>query len=799
MRRPALFIATCFILGLFAASALRSNLPFGAVLWLHAGIIGIAACALRFRPHGTIVVQSLVGLAILSTGFVRFRCEIQIGQGDLGRRGHFEQEAGFRGIVTNEPYVRNGSIRAKVQIEDKTFGGVTSKIQGNILLRVRGDRKDIRYGDRVAFSGVLRAPRPPRNPGDFDGKAYAEVQGISGTVFLKRSGDLRILERDAGNPFWSQIVLPVRHAARSAIERDLTGNPSALLKGVLLGDRQAFPQRLLDDFAATGLTHTLAVSGFNVGIVALVGFTLLRSLSLGRLPTAMGVIPLLILYAFVTGLSPSVVRATLMACILIIGTVLERDVDVLNTLGLSAVILLWIWPMSVFDPGFQLSFVATLSLIVLTRPILSLIQDPPGSRPKPWKTWLAMPVAASVAAQVGSIPVVAYHFQTVSLISFLANLPTAPLVSAATVLGVLTALVGTILPILSTLINGANYLILKTMLASVHFFAQIPHAAVTVFAPSPTVLCIYYLAVGLMLPGIRKSRCGKPLLFSLLLLSNGLAWSRSFDPERGLEIVFLDVGQGDSAFIRFPDGKTMLIDGGIRTRWFDVGGRIILPFLRKQGIRHLDVVVATHPDLDHIGGLLEILKEIKVHHYLDSGQSSATWAATRIREVVAENQIPHQTLAAGDSLIGLGKVSALVLHPGTEFVSRDPSHKSPLGPNNGSVVLRFGYKGTVFLLTGDIERSAESWLIRWGSRIKANILKVPHHGSRTSSTLSFLSEVSPSIAVVSVGGKNRFGHPAPDVLARYEADGVRVFRTDQQGAIVMRVDGDGLQIRTWLP
>lgn len=797
MRRPALLVAACFILGLLSAHALRQgDIPLGPVLALQLGLIGIAALAVRFGRPDAKLTQGLTALAILTSGFVRYDCEILTG-GDGLRRCCFDREARFTGVITDEPFERDGLLHATVRLEAQRCDSVDVAVRRSVLLHVLGAGLDLQYGDRVAFSGVLRVPRPPRNPGAFDSRAYAALRGISGTVFLSGPDEVRILGRNQGHPLLSWVVLPVRRATRATIERDLSGNPRALLKGILLGDRQSFPQGLLNDFTATGLTHTLAVSGFNVGIVALVGFTLLRALSLRRLPTAVAVILLLILYALVTGLSPSVVRATLMACALIVGTALERDVDVLNTLGLSAALLLAVWPLSLFDPGFQLSFAATLALIVLSRPLLSLLPD--RSPPARWKTWIWPPLAASLAAQIGSLPVVAYHFQTLSLASFAANLPAAPLVSAATVLGVLSAMAGPLFPALSTLINGANYLLLKALLVTVHLFAQIPCAALAVPRPPFVGLCIYYLAVGLCLPGVRNSRLGKPCLFAALLFANAFAWKGAAGPGPGLDAVFLDVGQGDGLFLRFPDGKTMLVDGGMRSERFDAGRQVVLPFLKYNGVRRLDVVVATHPHDDHIGGLVEVLGQVRVEHYVDSGQASNSWTSRRIRAMIEKKNISYHAVAAGDSLAGLGGVGALVLHPIPDFVCGDTASAPPLGLNNGSVVLRLTYAGRTLLLAGDAERQAESCLLAWGPRLKGDVLKAGHHGSNTSSTRDFLAAVSPSVAVISVGERNRFGHPSPEVIERYKSSGIRVCRTDRHGAAVLRVDRQGIHLRTLLP
>jgi competence protein ComEC len=246
--------------------------------------------------------------------------------------------------------------------------------------------------------------------------------------------------------------------------------------------------------------------------------------------------------------------------------------------------------------------------------------------------------------------------------------------------------------------------------------------------------------------------------------------------------------------VRLPEGRALLIDGGERSPDFDQGERVVLPVLRHLGIDRLEAVVASHPHNDHIGGLIAVLEGVEVGHYLDSGQYCDTWTAQRVQELVREKGIEYHRLAAGDSLVGLGGVGGLVLHPRAEFVSQGEEPAS--GFNNGSVVLKLSYGEVDLLFAGDAEREAEAGLIGWRERLRCEVLKVPHHGSPTSSDSAFVGAVQPLVAVVSVGQRNKFRHPSPAAMAFYEQQGAQVLRTDQRGAVVLRTDGKRIEWRT---
>jgi competence protein ComEC len=402
----------------------------------------------------------------------------------------------------------------------------------------------------------------------------------------------------------------------------------------------------------------------------------------------------------------------------------------------------------------------------------------------------------SAAAQAGTGPLVVTYFGQLAPISLLANLLVVPLMGASVALGLISAILASCAGPAATLVNGANWLVLKGAIGAAELLSRPSWACVEVARPTATGTALYLCLLCLIVPGIRRLRVGRCLPVALLVLGNFWVWGGIFNRPSGLEILVLDVGQGDSIFLRFPNGRTMIVDGGDRLKGMDTGERVLLPFLRYRGIRRIDVVVGSHPHNDHIGGLVTLLEQVEVGHYLDAGQHCDTWAARRIRELIREKSIVYHQLAAGDSLAGLGGVGAVVLHPSPDYVRSDG--RAPRGLNNTSIVMRLAYNGHALLLTGDVEREADRDLLRWTDRLRADVLKAAHHGSPTSSTEAFLRGVRPALAVVSCGAGNKFGHPAPSVIRRYDEMGISARRTDVAGAIRVDVNGEEIRVSGWI-
>jgi len=695
--------------------------------------------------------------------------------------------------VQEEPENRDEDSIVLASTEQIVVRDTVFHVQATLLVRFRKFQPGLEYGDRVTLIGELKRPNTSRNPGAFDYRGFLARKGIWGIATVRTRDQIVNIERGGGTWLWTMVVLPVRHRIRQVIDRNLSGAPAGLLKGVLLGEKRGVPDSVRTDFARAGVNHVLAVSGLHVGLIAAVVFFVLRTAGAGRSLTSWLTIAALALYALVTGMPASVLRASTMGTVVILGMLGGREGDGLNTLGLAGLVLLYVSPMDLYDVGFQLSFSATGGILILHQPIRELL---PGGNSNFIGKYVLTPFAVSLAAQAGTLPLVATYFGHISIVSLVANLVVVPMIGASVALGIAAILYSLVLDWLTTLFNGANWVILQGAIVVAKGFASPGWAYLEVPKPGWKFSGIFVCLMLMLVAGIRTHRVGRYLPFLLIVLGNWWVWAGILSNPPGFEMVVLDVGQGDGIFLRFPNGRIMMVDGGLRGRGTDAGERVLIPFLRERGYRKIDVVVASHPHSDHIGGLVTLLERIQVGHYLDAGQHYGSWTARRIRTLIQEKDIRYTAVAAGDSLVGLGGVEIVVLHPSGEYVS--PSGEAPHGLNNGSVVLHLRYGASSILLTGDIERETDPDLIRWGAMLEADVLKAAHHGSRTSSTQQFLDILNGKLALVSCGVKNKFRHPAPEVITRYESMGMEVVRTDLSGALSLSVSRDKIRINKWL-
>jgi competence protein ComEC len=443
--------------------------------------------------------------------------------------------------------------------------------------------------------------------------------------------------------------------------------------------------------------------------------------------------------------------------------------------------------------GFRLSFAATGGILLLHRPFTAMLSIIGGRR---WRTWFAVPLAVSVAAQVTTAPLIISAFGQISLIATAANMIVVPVMSAAVGVGLVSVVVGTVSFDLTTVFSAANWSLQESALWVAHHCAAPGWAAVDVTLPGISILATIFCGVLVTTEWVRSHRLAGYVVIAGLACANYSVWA-SIGDEDHLVVRVLDVGQGDGILISFPKGKNILVDGGIAGYGQDAGERVVLPVLRHLGIRKLDAVIASHPHADHVGGLVTVLDRVEVLNYLDSGQYYHTSTARRIRQLITDHGIRHHVVTAGDSIVGFGEAELIVLHPRDSFVSLDG--EAPDGLNNGSVVIKVGYRGQSILMTGDIEHETDDALLAWGNRLQSTILKAAHHGSRTSSSEAFLNAVLPEWVAISCGIDNKFRHPSPEVLLRYEERGIVPARTDREGCVTYRIGPDGVKVSGFLP
>lgn len=578
----------------------------------------------------------------------------------------------------------------------------------------------------------------------------------------------------------SNPLLTLRGRTDDLLQR-LFPRHGAMAEALLLGRRERVDPELRDRFARSGLVHLLAISGSHVGLLAGMVILLGTFARLSRRRLAWVTLVSLAVYLAMIGAPASAVRSGIMLALGLVATVMQRPSAAAPIVAATALVILAIEPMAALDPGFQLSFAGVLGLVGGRVLLLGLV-------PKAWREGtvvgpISTALVVSASAFVATAPITAHHFAQIAPVAVPANVVAVPLM-AVVLAGVVGAVVLAPLafPVARLVADGAGAgLDLLSWTAAVA--ADLPYGHLSVTRP---VWWVWLLTGGVLLlvldaaARMRKPvrlllSCGAAVVALLILpLLAGLGRSE-------LEVHFIDVGQGDAVAIRTPAGRWLLIDAGPRSQTYDAGARRVLPFLRAHGARRLEALVLTHPDLDHIGGALAVLRGMPVGKVIEPGLPVGKQSYLEIlREIEARSLGWHE--ARSGRVLTLDGVRLEFLWPLEEAL--DGAEEA----NQISAVTLLKFFDFSLLLTGDVDESVEHQLVtRHGGGLRAQVLKAGHHGSASSTSAALLNAVQPELVVISVGRRNRYGHPAPDVLRRLDEGGIRIARTDREGSVTLRV------------
>ncbi|HPO15963.1 MAG TPA: DNA internalization-related competence protein ComEC/Rec2, partial [Candidatus Hydrogenedentes bacterium] len=575
------------------------------------------------------------------------------------------------------------------------------------------------------------------------------------------------LER-LGVSWWSPYYWASRMRVWEAnvFRRTVPESALPLLYTIWLGDSGQISGEPYNAYVRSGTAHVLAVSGIHVGIVYLsVGFVLSIFLRNRRLRSTT-MIAVLILFALTAGARVACLRATFMVVVYLAADLVDREPDTPTALSLSAVLLLLINPANIFDTGFVLSFASVASILLFMERIAELLAA------LPWI--LRSNIAMTVGAQLLTIPLVAFYFHVFTPIGFLVNLVMIPLLTGTLWLCFFTVAAAGLMPPAAVLFGHAIQPLAYLMQRTAEEAARIPFGHLDLTRPSPLAALLYWTAMAALFAALGKGtywRRWTAAAVVLLLLAFAL-WKPWHLPA---SVDFLDVGHSDAAFVRTPAGATLLIDGGDKTSYSDMGAKAVIPFLYANGVTRLDYVIVSHPESDHIGGLLTVVRTMPVGKVVLGPAPSTKQLEKDFLEACADRNVPVQRVSVGDTIPVEG-ADIHVLHPPPEW----PQDKL----NEASLVVRMSWPGVSILFAGDIEKAAEVEVAQ--QECQALVLKVPHHGSLSSSTSEFIDAVNPAYAVISTNSAGR-GKPADSlVLRRYEKRGISVLRTDYWGGIRLR-------------
>ena len=705
------------------------------------------------------------------------------------------QPVRLHGVVTDDPVElfephEFGRTTCVIDLRHVRMNGRWQALQGRVRATLQDAVDPVTYGDELLVEGEWSRVPSPGNPGQYDWRRALARQRIHGLLRVKPFNGVVMLRRHQGQP-WFSAVFRLRDRWEDLIRTIFRPQDEGLLRSLLLGQRVALEERLKDAFVETGTIHLLVISGFNVGLIAALCELLFRVLGIPwRLRLVHSAIALGG-YCVLTGLQPPVARATLMAWVVLGSYALDRVISWPNALALAALVILWVNPTQLFDPGFQLSFGAVLSLLIFTPKWSAWLQQVGHWVHPDWlRRYVALSVSATAAIWVGLSPILAWYFDLVSPISMLANLLLAPLMSVLVILGTSLLTCGTFMEPVMRWGSGMMTWLLHAIVSCVSWCHAIPGGYWFIGRPVSAWLVGYYALLTISVAGLRRGWTRSRVLICWVAALAVWVWSVvavRVEASRWLCVDVLDVGHGDSILVRTPRGETLLIDAGSQ----DAGRARVVPFLRWAGLSTLDALVLTHSDEDHLGGAIPLLEHIRVKRLLTNGVRDDTMSARLVRRLAAAHHVPEVVLAAGMRIAGDSSVAIEVLHPPPGLVS-GVAPKS----NDNSIVVRIA-KGTVsVLLTGDIEEGGLPVLLGSGQLLPSTVLKVPHHGSRLGSAgEAFFHAVHPAVAVLSVG---RLHHlPAPETLEALSRTGAAQYLTRDDGAIQIRTNGSRLKIVTF--
>ena len=692
---------------------------------------------------------------------------------------------------------------------------------------------DLAYGQRVEFEAQVRRPRNFGNPGSFDYARYLARHDIFWTASMRAGAQVTVLPGRCGSRFDAAVVA-LRVMTLDRLARLYQGKPyeTGMMQAVMIGETFQVQRVWTEQFRKTGTYHALVISGTHTAVLALFLMFVLRLCFVRREAALFITSALLWLYALITGWGSPCVRCAAAFTLFALGTWFARERRILNILAAVAIAFLVLDPEQMFEASFQLTFLAVGFIGAFATPLLertsyprarALADLPDSGRDlhlapiaaqfrvemrllsRTLRFWTRLPERASCLAisiparvlfqafqlavvsaivQFGlALPMVTY-FHRIGFSGVSANVLVVPLMCAVIPVGFIAIFTGS-----TWVARIAGWLLAASHLAVSWHMRLEPNWRI----PTPPLWLGIAIAAALIAAGL-TARIGRWWLIAstapLTVLLALLLW-HPFPPRiarRQLDMTVVDVGQGDSILLTFPDGKLMLVDGGgipsfghHAASQMDVGEDVVSPYLWDRSIRNIDVMVCTHAHADHIGGLPSLLDNFHVRE-LWTGANSDNPAWCALRDRARQDGVRIVSMHRGQSF-RYGGTDIQVLAPSLDYVPQENPH------NNDSLAFRLAFGRHSFLLSGDIERQVEAELVAGGLVRKTDVLKVPHHGSHTSSTDAFLDLLQPSFAVISDGFENSYGHPHPDVLARYEERRVCVLRTDLDGFVTIRTDG----------
>ena len=786
---PLLYLAASLSLGIYLASVFHPPLILPVIALL-------ASLAAAWLAHGRRKDRLSLALAlgaVLFIGWSLYAWEDSRYERNPVRTFAPDGYADFTGRLYRAASFGVDRTHLYLRVEKISVRGQSTAARGNLRVAVLHPSVypsplAYRTGDRVFVSAKVI----PHH--DFRNFSESRLAGLRKNLRLHNQALTKSSLLVRREPQSGGISIPAAiSASRLALQRNIEEHFSApdgrslsqqgaVLEAMLLGERGRMDEETTAALQRSGLFHLIAISGAHIGIISVLFFSVLRFFRMPKRASYLVLIVFLLFYSLLVEGRASVFRATIMALAYLLGRLLWRESRLLNTISGSAFALLLTNPFYLFDIGFELTFAATLSIILFYRKLLGALPRLP--------LRMSELFAVSLTAQLGVLPIIAAAFNRVTFAALVLNFPAIPLVGVVMAAGFAFLAVSPLSGGLAALMAPVLRFLVDVFLWIARSLDPVPAASFRIPGPRVPVVVGYYLFLLLLLARPRFK--GQKPLVALAFAAFGLTLVTSPFPARfspSLRTTLLDVGQGDAILVEFPGRKKMLVDGGgVPDAGFDIGENVVSPFLWRLGVKKLDYLVLTHAHPDHFNGLMSVARNFRAAEFWEAFSPEETPAYSTLKGILGKACVRRRVFRGFERREGAVRIEAL--------------HPEPAAPlerkvsNDDSLVLRLTQDGQSILLASDVGSEAERDIVLSCPGIRSRVLKSPHHGSRTSSSAEFLGAVRPEIVIISAGRSPSSGVLHPDVIERYRAAGARILRTDHDGAIEITFDGRGLFIRT---
>lgn len=647
----------------------------------------------------------------------------------------------------------------------------------NTKIIIYTDKNDVyQYGDIIQVEGQFNYAETARNYKGFNYRRYLWQNNIYG--ILEVENGIKISSKNSVENLLNNIKSKLENNISLCISKEEYSN---FLKGILLGNTNEISEEIKSNFRDASLSHILAISGMHISYIIILITYLLNFINSRKLRNIISVI-FILLFVIMIGKTPSSFRAFIMFSMIIISEFLYRKSNTFINLCTSLMIILILNPMSIENIGVWLSFGGTIGIISIYSKFKIKLKGK-------ILNYIYQNFILSVCVQICIFPVIVYNFNTISLTFFISNIIVSFFIAPIMFLGFLICIFGNFL-FIGKFLSVIEIFLIKIIFSSAEFISNISISKIYIKTPNIITLFFYYIFVFFIIS--RKSKMKKifkkhyqKIIFVILTLCLFFNVVKIFD--KSIEMYFIDIGQGDCTLIKTETNKIILIDGGEgNSDKYDQGKNVVLPYLLDRGITQIDYIMISHFDSDHCGGLFYIIENLKVKNIIIGLQYEKYQQYISLLNLIKNKNI-NLIVAKNGMKIQIDKTSYFdILWPDINNMIEENSI------NNNSIVAKFYYKNQTILFTGDIEECAEKFLVKiHKSNLKSDILKAAHHGSKTSSSDEFISKVKPQIVLIGVGKSNSYGHPSKSVIDRYVNYNTKIYRTDQMGEIIIKLNSKG--------